>query len=114
MKHRLGKYILIFFVIGWISSCKHEYTPRSFSTNINLLVVSGFINAEPNSSTTITLSRTQNVGDAGVSVPELNAQVSIEAQGGAIFNLQSQGNGDYLSDPLSLDISNSYRLKIAT
>jgi hypothetical protein len=47
-------------------------------------------------------------------VAELNAQVAIEGQGGEVFPLQSQGNGDYLSDPLSLDISGSYRLKITT
>jgi len=114
MRNVFRKYSLIFLTITWIYSCKHAYEPPAFKTNINLLVVSGFINAEPNGSTTITLSRTQNIGDTGVAVPELNAQVAIEGQGGEIIPLQGQGNGDYLSDPLSLDLSGSYRLKITT
>lgn len=95
-------------------SCRHEYTPKAFKTNINLLVVSGFINAEPNAITTITLSRTQNVGDSGVAIPEINAQVAIEGQGTGSFNLQDQANGDYLSGTLNLDPSDSYRVKITT
>ena len=104
----------VFIMIALSISCKHPYMPKAFNASDHFLVVSGFINASPNASTTISLTRSQNVSDTTIAVPEAYAQVAIEGEGGETFNLQDQGNGNYVSVPLSLNQSGSYRLKITT
>lgn len=101
-------------MIAVFNSCKHPYTPAVFSSGEHLLVVSGFINVGSNASTTINLTRSQNLTDTAIIVPELYAQVSIQGSGGESFSCVGQGDGNYISSPLNLNQTSLYKLKITT
>jgi Domain of unknown function (DUF4249) len=105
---------LICLLIILAAGCKHPYDTPATRANNNFLVASGFINTGPDASTTITLTRTQNLADTGRAVPELNAILTIEASGGGSYGLQEAGNGNYSIDHLNLGISETYRLRIIT
>src|ERR1700680_689418 len=110
LRNRFIMCLLIILAAG----CKHPYDTPATRANNNFLVVSGFINTGPDASTTITLTRTQNLADTGWAVPELHAILTIEASGGGGYGLQEAGNGNYSIDHLNLGISESYRLRIIT
>src|SRR5882672_4893209 len=115
MKNRLLKYCSITLVIAFAASCKHPFEPQIFQRSDHLLVVSGFINAEPGGVTTINLTRSQNIVDTtALPVPELYAQVTIQGENGENFGLAEKDNGNYVSVPLNLNQTASYRLKITT
>jgi hypothetical protein len=95
-------------------ACKKPYTPPAITINYNYLVIDGVINANPNGTTTILLSRTKNLTDSVKPAPENGAQVSIEGETGGLFPLTPQGNGAYTSNPLNLVVSVKYRLRILT
>lgn len=95
--------------------CRQTYLPPVIQTNPNLLVVDGIINAGTGSTTSITLSRTQKIGDSlGAYTPELQAQLTILGSAGDTYPLTEQGNGSYTSAPLSLTPGEKYQLKIIT
>jgi hypothetical protein len=113
MKKRKIIYYLI--VIAVMAACKKSYQPPAVTANYNFLVVEGVINTGANAATTITLSRSRNLGDTvSIKSPELQAQVSIESDAGTSYALVSQGGGIYQSAALTLDITRKYRLKIIT
>jgi hypothetical protein len=105
---------ILVIVMLCVSACKKPYTPAAITINYNYLVIDGVINANPNGSTTILLSRTKNLTDSVKPAPENGAQVSIEGETGGIFPLTAQGNGAYTSNPLNLVASAKYRLRILT
>ena len=109
----INNYILICVFIGLLSGCKEAYQPPAIKDNKHYLVVEGVINAAPDSKTTINLSRTRNFADT-FPVPELNAQVQIEAKTGNVFTLQGQGDGKYSVDHLTINPADTYRLRILT
>ncbi len=106
----------IFFIIllpaGFIYSCKQVYEPPAIKVKTNFLVVDGIINSGQDS-TIITLSRTKSLTDTSfTTIPELNAAVSIEEEGGSSYLLSSLGNGQYAIGPLLLGNNKRYRLRI--
>jgi hypothetical protein len=111
---RKGYFILglIYLLLFW--SCRKPYEPAVIKEDYNYLVIDGVINAGANAVTTISLSRTKNLTDSISAKPELGAQVVIEAQSGGSIALNSQGNGLYRSQPLNLNVTGNYRLKITT
>jgi hypothetical protein len=108
-----GKFIpLIVLFICFLQSCKEEYNPPAIQVKTNYLVVDGIINSGPDS-TIITLSRTKNITDTTfTTIPELNAVVSVEEEGGTSYILSSLGNGQYGIGPLTLNNAKRYRLKV--
>lgn len=73
----------------------------------------GFIDTSPNSSTSITLSRSLNLYDTLTNIPELGAQVLIRSSNGDTYNLfDTAGNGIYVSSTLNLDPAQKYQLDI--
>jgi hypothetical protein len=111
----MRNYLVIITILLTGLACKRDYTPPAVQTNPNLLVIDGFINTGTNSTTAISLSRTQRIGDSiGSYTPELQAQVSILAGSGKTYTLTELGNGTYVSPQLSLDPTQKYRLKITT
>jgi hypothetical protein len=106
----LKKRGLLYFFIALILSmgCKKPYQPPEIIANNDYLVIEGVINTGTNAVTTITLTRTRNLGDTvTVAHPELRAQVVIESDAGGTFNVLAQNNTNiYQSVP--------YRLKITT
>jgi hypothetical protein len=95
-------------------SCKKPFEPIAITTDYSYLVVDGAINTAANASTTIILSRTKRLTDTTVNVPELNAQVTIEAENGGSFLLQKNGNGVYNINQPGLNNNIKYRLRIKT
>ncbi len=98
--------------------CKEPYVLPSSSANLNILVVEGIINSG-DQSTNIRLSRTVNLTDTVKSVPELNAQVSVESDaspnGSLVMALTDQGGGNFTAfSGLNLDANRKYRLRIVT
>jgi hypothetical protein len=94
--------------------CKQPYEPPPIKAANQFLVVDGVINASPNSTTTIVLSRTRNLTDTFLTSPEKFAVVAIEAAGGGSFRLQEQPNGIYTIENLTLNKNEKYRLHITT
>lgn len=106
----------IFFLMVVIAMvnllCREAYTPPAVTTNNNFLVVEGMIST--NDSTKITLSRTRNLADTITSLPEKNARVFVESESGDIYQLTNDGQGNYASASLNLNITKNYRLRIVT
>ena len=99
-----------------LASCTHPYEPPPIPFNSRPLVVEAQINASPDATTTVALSRVENISNAGSSsgAPELNAIVNLEAEDGTLIALSEQGKGQYSADHLDLILYNNYRLNITT
>jgi hypothetical protein len=81
----------------------------------NYLVVDGIINTGTNSVTNISLSRSRNLNDSTYAVlPENGAIIDIQSSAGNSYQLKQVSDGQYISDTLSLDIGETYRLHIIT
>lgn len=99
----------------FFAHCKKSYTPAVFVAGENYLVVDGFINTSPGGATSIILSRTRNLTDTVVSLPEHNAIVTIQSASGAIYPLMETGSsGIYNSNALALAADGQYKVFIAT
>jgi hypothetical protein len=94
-------------------SCKQVYSPPAIKNNPHLLVVDGIVK-NGNDSTVIILSRTRSVADTVPSEFETNARVSIVSANSLEYPLFSEGNGRYIINPLQLDTTQEYQLKIIT
>ena len=112
MKYLILYFYTLFTLLAF--SCKKPYEPKVVNEIGELLVVEGVINGNPNSTTTIALSRLRRLKDTSTNIPELNAQIAIEDETGSSFPLQERDNGYYLSGNLTLDASKKYRLSITT
>jgi hypothetical protein len=106
--------LFLFSLVFLLSqSCKKPYEPPAILANNNYLVVDGFINTTPNGITTIKLSRTRNLADTVVNIPELGASIAIENKSGVLYLLGSRGNdGTYTSNLLNLPGNDEFRLNI--
>jgi hypothetical protein len=102
-------------LLGLVVHCRKPYQPKLIQLNNNYLVVGGIINTSPRSITTLYLSRTLNLTDSNTNVPELGAGVEIEGRSGVIYSLSAQSTaGTYVSDSLTLDNNDQYRVDIIT
>ncbi len=109
------KYLLMALLLMMLAQCKKPYTPVVFTSGDNYLVIDGFINTSPGGVTTIVLSRTKNLTDTVVSIPEQNASVLIQSAAGTTYALQETGNqGNYNSNALTLDATVQYRIVVIT
>jgi len=103
---------LLFFIA---TQCKKPYEPVVFTRGDNYLVVDGFINTSPGGITTIVLSRTKNLTDTVVNIPERSANVVIQNATGTTWPLPETGtNGNYVSNALTLDNNGQYKIVITT
>src|SRR5689334_13146677 len=100
------KILPVFLFAIYLTSCVKPFNPPVISSgNLNYLVVDGFIT--PGTATTIKLSRTLNLSDSFMFVPELNAQLFIEGLSGSSFGFQS-GIGGVYTCPAAL-LANDYK-----
>jgi hypothetical protein len=98
-----------------VCSCKKSYNPPAIQVNNKFLVVEGILVNSIDSPTVIRLSRTVKLTDSTfASSPETGAKVSVEGNTGENFPLVEKADGIYISNQLSLNYSNQYRLKITT
>lgn len=114
MKKILQILSMILLTVAWLIACKKPYNPPEIRTETNFLVIEGSIACGADAVTTIILSRTTNPGDSILFHPELNAFVYIDEEQGSIFPITEQGDGIYRTQPLNLDPTKKYRLKIRT
>jgi hypothetical protein len=110
----LAPYRISFLFLLLFTACRQAYEPPAIKAPNHFLVVEGVINAAPNSKTTIVLTRARNLSDTILTSPESAAIVKIESKAGSFYNLVEQGNGSYVTDRLTLNKNDSYRLKIST
>ena len=94
-------------------TCKEPFNPPVSSPVTGYLVVDGFINSNYGASTII-LTRTTKLVDSVATIYEDGAEVNIEEEGGATYPLYSRNIGTYVSDSLSLNSANKYRIHIKT
>jgi hypothetical protein len=104
-------YIVLFFMVAAVACIKPFQSPRS-ARNLGYLVVDGTI--QIGSPSSIKLSRTKNISSDSSNVPELNAKLFIENEGGEVYNFKQDSAGLYTSvgNPVSFD--SKYRLRIET
>jgi hypothetical protein len=107
-----GSFLLIFLMMF---SCRKAYNPPAIEGDNHFLAVNGFIYTGTAVTSTISLSRSLNLNDTLPDRPELNAQVVIESSAGNSYILiDSAGVGVYISQALTLDTTNQFRLTITT
>ena len=115
---KLSYHIFFFLLIlsAGLTTCRDPYAPPAITRPNRFLVVDGFINTEANTVTTIRLDRTRNLGDTTViGIPEPGAQVAIIGSNGANYPLtDTAATGSYSSAPLTLDVTQQYKLSITT
>jgi len=100
------------FLMALLSSCVDPFEPGVINTPDSLLVVNGFINS--NGPTNITLLRTQNLTDDTAPMPEENARIFLEEEGGFSVQLIATGNGNYTTNANNLNPGKRYRLHLYT
>src|SRR5687767_675072 len=110
MKMRVSYRLLCLVLL--MAACKQVYEPPAIKAPNRYLVLEGVINATPGARTKILLSRTRNLQDTLITDPEIGATVQIESSGGSLINLSETAAGIYESQPLTLNVSLNYRLKI--
>ncbi len=113
-----GKYNLVVTVVAMLlltTTCRKPYEPAVLISDDNYLVVDGFVNTSFNGITTIVLSRTKNLIDTVVNIPEHNAKITVQNAAGTTYPLQEQGNdGTYASNALQLNNNSQYKILITT
>lgn len=104
----LGLVLVILFY-----SCQKPIDIKANTTNANILVVEGLINAGSDI-TNITLSRTVIIGNKATANPEGGATVSMEDAQATVATLKETVKGTYSSSPavLNLDKTKQYRIRI--
>lgn len=103
-------FFILFLLLQF--ACVKPYEPPQIIGPNNYLVVEGTINCNPDDITTIALSHSRPLNDTVINRPVLNAIIMIESESGSGYLLHSVGNGVYVSDSLSLNQNEKYRLRI--
>lgn len=98
-----------------VYACQKPINIQATTTNANILVVEGLINAGADL-TTIRLSRTVVIGNKTTANPEGGAIVTIENAQATVAILKEITKGTYSSSPtvLNLDKTKQYRLRVKT
>ncbi|MBD2699892.1 DUF4249 domain-containing protein [Spirosoma sp. BT702] len=106
-------------LIGWlcialVGGCVDPYRPPEITSPASYLVVNGFFNSAPGTTTTIRLSRTQNLTDFKTPAVETKAIVTIESQNKAVYTLKEGTPGSYTLAGVTPVEGDTYRLHIQT
>lgn len=95
--------------------CKKPFTPKLEQTDINVLVVEGYIDGSDTISFKLSRARKIYPGDTAVSKNELNARIAIEDDHHNTYPFVESGNGLYRSNGiLNLNPAYQYRLHFFT
>ena len=108
-------HIIFIFSICVYVSCKKPYSPPATQVDNKFLVIDGSLVNSSDSPSVFTLSRTIKLTDTTfTSSQETGARVSVEGENGDTYNFSELPGGIYKSNPLLLNTSSKYRLKITT
>ncbi len=99
----------------FLCTCKTRYEPSIITTNLNYLVVDGFLN-NGNDSTFIRLSRTRKLDSSLLNSAEKNAVLTVEdTDGNSLYQFtELNQSGVYTVPSMALDLNNKYKLRIKT
>jgi hypothetical protein len=100
-------------VVLLILACKEQYPLPTETSNLNMLVVEGYLNSGPGP-TIVRLSRTSNPNEITNFVAESRAQVFVQGEDNTNFVLTGNNSGEYTNTQLKLAGNQKYRLKIIT
>ncbi|MEZ0607552.1 DUF4249 domain-containing protein [Fibrella sp. WM1] len=96
------------------ASCVDPYRPPEIAAPASYLVVNGFFDSTPGATTSIRLSRSQNLSDKNAPTAESGATVTIESARNAIYTLQESPGGIYSLAGITPVSGETYRLHIRT
>ncbi len=105
--------ILSFLILTVLTGCLDPYQPSEILTDVNILVVDGFVNTTDNSAV-VKLSYASSLSSETTGAPESGASVDIEEEGGDRFNLIETEPGHYTLSNIATDQTKRYRLNINT
>ncbi|GAB4035151.1 DUF4249 domain-containing protein [Spirosoma jeollabukense] len=114
MKNKIYKQALGWLMIALVGGCVDPYRPPEIASPDSYLVVNGFFDSAPGNTTTIQLSRTQNLTDPKAPTAETRAKVTIESAHNASYALTEATGGLYTLSGVTPLSSETYRLHIKT
>ncbi|GAB2594727.1 DUF4249 domain-containing protein [Spirosoma areae] len=105
--------------LGWVlillaGGCVDPYRPPEISAPNSYLVINGYFNSAPGTTSTIQLSRSQNLTDTKALTAETKAVVTIESERKAVYALKEGTNGAYTLSGVTPMPGETYRLHIKT
>lgn len=106
--------ILTWLLILLVGGCVDPYRPPEITSPGSYLVVNGFFNSAPGTTSTIQLSRSQNLTDTKAPTVETKAFVTIESQSKATFPLAEGTAGTYTLSGVTPQSGETYRLHVRT
>lgn len=114
MRNGFRSLVLSCFALSFLLyACVEPFSPPQVNSDEGYLVVDGFLNMGSDTST-IVLSRTQSASVKTSVVMEAGAKITVEQENGAVLTFTEKGNGSYFLPPVTLNMSEKYRLKIKT
>jgi hypothetical protein len=96
-----------------VTGCVEPYAPPVIESDVNYLVVDGFVNSS-NGTATVKLSRAIALSATTTPPPETGAAVSVEDDRGNSTSLSGDDTGNYTGAGIPIDITGKYRLRIRT
>ncbi|QDK81008.1 DUF4249 domain-containing protein [Spirosoma sp. KCTC 42546] len=112
-KHTSIKF-LAWLLVLLVSGCVDPYRPPEITSPASYLVVNGFFNSAAGTTTTIQLSRTQNLADPKAPSAETKAIVTIESAHKDIYTLKEGTVGSYTLTGVIPVANETYRLHVKT
>lgn len=106
--------ILSWWLILVVGGCVDPYRPPEITSPGSYLVVNGFFNSAPGTTSTIQLSRTQALADTKAPTAETKAVVTIESQNKAVYTLVEGTGGTYTLSGVTPQLGENYRLHVKT
>lgn len=114
MKNELRIKILAWLMILLVGGCVDPFRPPEVASPDSYLVVNGFFNSAPGTTTTIQLSRSQNLTDPKAPTAETGATVTIESARNAVSALREASAGVYSLSGVTPLSGETYRLHVRT
>ncbi|GAB3895178.1 DUF4249 domain-containing protein [Spirosoma agri] len=114
MKKSILLQSVIWVVVLLAAGCVDPYRPPEVTSPNTYLVVSGFVNSAPGTTSTIQLSRTQNLTDKKAPTVETKAVVTVESSTKATYTFQEGSGGVYTLSGVVPRAGETYRLRIRT
>lgn len=106
-------FIILGFALYAVGSCVEPYNPPEIQSSTNYLVVDGIVDiADPE--TRIKLTRSQNLGEQGLPLPETGALVTVEVVNGPVFSLPEIAPGEYGASGVTVADGQECMLRIRT
>lgn len=104
---------LFLIVIVFMGGCLDPYAPPVSDTDVNILVVDGFLDTREGSAT-VTLSKAVPISSTTGSTGEPNATVTLLDDSGSSFPLSDEGSGHYRVTGVPVKPDAKYRIHIRT